>query len=125
LVTDFVLNPERIYDDIYVLRGDIENQINELKLELKADLLSCHRFLPKQFRLDLHVFAYCLLLLMIKHLKGTELESAQVNTLRVKLIKIGVCIRETSRKIYIHLASEYPYGSLFAAVFNRIRIAPR
>ena len=41
VVTDFGLKPKRIYDDIYVLRGDIENRIKELKLELKADRLSC------------------------------------------------------------------------------------
>ena len=124
VVTDLGLKPERIYDDIYVLRGDIENRIKELKLELKADRLSCHRFLANQFRLDLHVFAYCLFLLMRKHLEGTELESAQVNTLRIKLIKIGARIRETSRRIWIHMASGYPYGSLFALVLHRIRTAP-
>jgi hypothetical protein len=124
VVTDLGLKPKRIYDDIYVLRGDIENRIKELKLELKADRLSCHRFLPNQFRLDLHVFAYCLFLLMRKHLEGTELENAQVNTLRIKLIKIGARIRETSRRIWIHLASGYPYGSLFAALLHRIRTAP-
>jgi hypothetical protein len=32
-----------VYDDIYVLRGDIENRIKELKLEIKSDRLSCHR----------------------------------------------------------------------------------
>jgi hypothetical protein len=124
VVTDLSLNPQRIYDEIYVLRGDIENRIKELKLELKADRLSCHRFLPNQFRLYLHVFAYCLFLLMRKHLEGTELESAQVNTLRIKLIKIGARIRETSRRIWIHLASGYPYRSLFAVVLHRIRTAP-
>jgi hypothetical protein len=124
VVTDLSLIPQRIYDDIYVLRGDIENRIKELKLELKADRLSCHRFLPNQFRLYLHVFAYCLFLLMRKHLKGTELENAQVNTLRIKLIKIGARIRETSRRIWIHLASGYPYGSLFAMLLHRIRTAP-
>jgi hypothetical protein len=124
VVTDFGLKSERIYDDIYVLRGDIENRIKELKLELKADRLSCHRFLPNQFRLYLHVFAYCLFLLMRKHLEGTELENAQVNTLRIKLIKIGARIRETSRRVWVHLASGYPYRSLFALILGRIKAAP-
>jgi hypothetical protein len=34
------LNPQRIYDAIYVLRGDAENRIKELKREVKADRLS-------------------------------------------------------------------------------------
>ena len=124
VVTDLSLNPQRIYDDIYVLRGDIENRIKELKLELKADRLSCHRFLSNQFRLYLHVFAYCLFLLMRRYLEGTELEAAQVGTLRVKLIKIGARIRETGRRIWVHLASGYPYRTLFTLLLDRIRAAP-
>jgi len=124
VVTDLSLIPQRIYDEIYVLRGDIENRIKELKLELKADRLSCHRFLANQFRLYLHVFSYCLFVLMRRHLEGTELQNAQVNTLRIKLIKIGARIRETSRRIWVHLASGYPYRSLLAVVLHRIRTAP-
>ena len=51
VVTNLVRNPQFVYDEIYVLRGDVENRIKELKLELKADRLSCHRFLANQFRL--------------------------------------------------------------------------
>jgi hypothetical protein len=124
VVTDLSLNPQRIYDEIYVLRGDMENRIKELKLELKADRLSCHRFLSNQFRFYLHVFSYCLFLLMRRHLEGTELEAAQVGTLRVKLLKIGTRIRETQRRIWVHLASGYPYGALFSLILGRIRAAP-
>jgi hypothetical protein len=124
VVTDLSLSPQRIYDDIYVLRGEIENRIKELKLELKADRLSCHRFLSNQFRLYLHVFAYTLFLLMRRHLEGTELEAAQVGTLRVKLLKIGARIREKSRRVWVHLASGYPYRALFELVLGRIRAAP-
>jgi hypothetical protein len=60
VVTNLSRNPQFVYDDIYVLRGDVENRIKELKLELKADRLSCHRFLANQFRLLLHTAAYCL-----------------------------------------------------------------
>jgi len=45
-----VRHPQFVYDDLYVLRGDVENRLKELKLELKADRLSCHRFLDNQFR---------------------------------------------------------------------------
>jgi hypothetical protein len=124
VVTNLSINPQRIYDEIYVLRGDIENRIKELKLELKADRLSCHSFFANQFRLYLHVFSYCLFLLMRRHLEGTELEAAQVGTLRVKLLKIGARIRETGRRIWVHLASGYPYGSLFSLILGRIRAAP-
>jgi hypothetical protein len=99
VVTNLVRNSQFVYDDIYMLRGDVENRIKELKLDLKADRLSCHRFLANQFRLLLHTIAYCLFWLLRRHLQGTELATAQVSTLRLKLLKIRARIRETSRRI--------------------------
>jgi hypothetical protein len=124
VVTNLVRNPQFVYDDIYVLRGDVENRIKELKLELKADRLNCHRFLANQFRLLLHTAAYCLFWLLRHHLQGTELATAQVNTLRLKLLKIGARIRETSRRIWVHLASSYPYRDLLALVLQNLRASP-
>ena len=124
VVTNLSRNPRFVYDDIYVLRGDVENRIKELKLELKADRLSCHRFLANQFRLLLHTAAYCLFWLLRHHLQGTELATAQVNTLRLKLLKIGARIRETSRRIWVHLASGYPYRDLLAGLLQNLRASP-
>jgi hypothetical protein len=124
VVTNLVRNPKFVYDDIYVLRGDVENRIKELKLELKADRLSCHRFLANQFRLLLHTAAYCLFWLLRHHLQGTELATAQVNTLRLKLLKIGARIRETSRRIWVHLASGYPHRDLLALLLQNLRASP-
>jgi hypothetical protein len=102
LVTNLSRNPQFVYDDIYVLRGDVENRIKELKLEIKADRLSCCRFLANQFRLLLHTAAYGLFWLLRRHLRGTDLETAQVNTLRLKLLKIGARLRETCRRLWVH-----------------------
>jgi hypothetical protein len=124
VVTNLSRNPQFVYDDLYVLRGDVENRIKELKLELKADRLSCHRFLANQFRLLLHTAAYCLFWLLRHHLQGTELATAQVNTLRLKLLKIGARIRETSRRIWVHLASGYPYRDLLAGLLQNLRTSP-
>jgi hypothetical protein len=124
VVTNLSRNPQFVYDDLYVLRGDVENRIKELKLEIKADRLSCHRFLANQFRLLLHTVAYCLFWLLRHHLKGTELATAQVNTLRLKLLKIGARIRETSRRIWVHLASGYPYRELLARLLQNLRASP-
>jgi len=124
VVTNLSRNPQFVYDDIYVLRGDVENRIKELKLDIKADRLSCHRFLANQFRLLLHTAAYCLFWLLRHHLRGTELATAQVHTLRLKLLKIGARIRETSRRIWVHLASGYPYRDLLAGLLQNLRASP-
>jgi hypothetical protein len=124
VVTNLSRNPQFVYDDIYVLWGDVENRIKELKLEIKADRLSCSRFLANQFRLLLHTAAYTLFWLLRRHLRGTELESAQVNTLRIKLLKIGARWRETCRRIWVHLASGYPYRHLLATTLQSLRARP-
>jgi len=107
-----------------VLRGDVENRIKEVKLELKADPLSCHRFLANQFRLLLHTAAYGLFLLLRHHLQDTELATAQANTLRLKLLKIGARIRSRCRRIWVHLASAYPYRDLLAGLVHHLRASP-
>jgi hypothetical protein len=106
-----------------MLRGDMENHIKELKLEIKADRLSCQRLSGQPIFL-LHTAAYCLFWLLRHHLQGTELATAQVNTLRLKLLKIGACIRETSRCIWVHLASGYPYCDLLVLVLQNLRASP-
>ncbi|MEW5994219.1 MAG: transposase, partial [Candidatus Zixiibacteriota bacterium] len=80
--------PQQLYD-FYALRGDSENRTKELKNDLKADRLSCHRFVANQLRLLLHAAAYVLLTALKKYLKGTILEKAQIGTIRCQLIKIG------------------------------------
>jgi hypothetical protein len=115
---------QELYDEIYVHRGDMENRIKELKRHLKADRLSCHRFLPNQFRLLLHTFSYCFIWFLRESLQGTELACAQADTLQLKLLKIGARIVQSSRRVWIHMASGYPYKELFAFALNKIRLAP-
>jgi len=107
-----------------VLGGDVENRSKELKLEIKADRLSCHRFLANQFRLLLHTAAYCLFWLLRRHLQGTEPATAHVSTLRLQLLKIGGRLRETCRRIWVHLASGYPYPHLLAGLLQNLRASP-
>ena len=45
--------PKDLYD-FYVKRGESENWIKDFKLHIKADRLSCSRFVANQFRLLLH-----------------------------------------------------------------------
>jgi Transposase DDE domain group 1 len=79
--------------------------------------LSCHRFRANAFRLLLHSFAYNLVNLFRLQLP-LSMRSAQIETLRIQLFKIGARIRETARCIRIHLASGWPFQDLFRAVCN-------
>ena len=98
-------------------RGECENRIEEFKNGFAADRLSCHRFRANAFRLLLHSFAYNLVNLFRLQLP-LSMRSAQIETLRIQLFKIGARIRETARCIRIPLASCWPFQDLFQAVCN-------
>ena len=104
--------PKALYR-FYCQRGDPENRIKELKLDLKADRLSCHRFWANQFRLLLHAAAYVLMQAMRAALAGTELARAQVATLRLSLLRVGARIRESVRRVLVQLPSAYPWFELW------------
>jgi hypothetical protein len=99
----------------YNERGECENRIEEFKNGFPADRLSCHCFLANAFRLLLHSFAYNLVNLFRLHLPPA-LRSAQIETLRTQLFKIGARVRQTARCVRIHLASGWPFQSLFQTV---------
>jgi hypothetical protein len=114
-------SPAEIYH-FYCQRGDMENRIEELKNHLKADRTSCTSFLANQFRLFLHSCAFILIQALQPTLKGTELENAQTNTIRVRLFKIGARIKESVRRIWVHCATGFPLQDLFWKVLRTIRM---
>ena len=96
-------------------RGECENRIEEFKNGFCADRLSCHRFLANAFRLLLHGAAYNLVNLFRLQLPRPW-RSAQIETLRAQLFKIGARVRQTARCIHIHLATGWPFQNLFRSV---------
>jgi hypothetical protein len=54
-------------------------------------------------------------------LAGTELAQAQVDTIRLRLLKIGARVVRSVRRIVLHLASGYPLQELLAGVLRRLQ----
>jgi hypothetical protein len=122
LVTSLAGDPEKLYDEVYCPRGDAENRIKEQQLGLFADRTSCHAFLANQFRVLLSAAAYVLVeTLRRAGLADTELATAQVSTIRLKLLKIGGRIVRSVRRIVVHLASGFPLRDLFAVILTRLK----
>jgi len=125
VVTNILLpSPDQLYDDIYVGRCEAENRIKELKLYLKADRLSCSQFKANQFRLLLHTFAFVLLWHLRKNLAGTELATATVETLRLKLLKVGALVKQSVRRVLFIMPRAYPYQDQFATALRNIQNMP-
>ena len=115
VVTNKPDEPDELYAH-YTERGETENRIKDLKVALKADRLSCHRFLANQFRLLLHAAAYWLMDTLRKKLVDGGIERMQLDTLRLKLVKIGGRIRELLTKVRMHLAWGHPGQYLWHAL---------
>jgi len=124
VVTNLPGDPQKLHDEVYCVRGEMENRIKEQQLDLFADRTSCSRWWPNQFRLLLSSLAY-LLLETIRRLglRGTELSRAQCSTIRLKLLKIGAVIVRNTRRICFHLSSACPYQQLFFRVARRLSTA--
>ena len=121
VVTNRQGDPQLLYDDVYCARGDMENRIKEQQLDLFSDRTSCHDWWPNQLRLLLSGLAYVLMESLRRlALNGTVLAKAQVNTIRLKLLKIGAVILSNTRRIRFLLPDHYPWKKLFAQVAARL-----
>jgi hypothetical protein len=98
----------------YEQRGQAENFIKELKRDIAADRLSCSSYRANAFRLQLHAVTYNLLVLFRHYvLRGTQLASAAIDSVRLRLFKIGARVQRTARRLWFHLASGWPGQPLF------------
>jgi hypothetical protein len=112
---------QALYEELYCARGDMENRIKE-QFSLFADRVSSETMRANQMRLYLSAMAYILVSgLRRLGLQGTELAQAQVATIRTKLLKIGAQIRVTVRKVWVSMASSYPWQGLYRQVWANLR----
>jgi hypothetical protein len=112
---------QALYEELYCARGDMENRIKE-QFSLFADRVSSETMRANQMRLYLSAMAYILVSgLRRLGLQATELAEAQVSTIRTKLLKIGAQIRVTVRKVWVSMASSYPWQDLYRQVWTNLR----
>jgi len=146
--------PEAAYDE-YTNRGESENRNKELKDGLQADRLSDHRYFANLFRLFLHIAAYHLLVAMRSvvadppppspgeplpaealpgHRRRTwhnrrrdhdPLGEGQPCTWRTRLIKVAATVRESTRRVVVQLASNWPYLDHYRQVAEQLITAHR
>jgi hypothetical protein len=110
-----------LYEQLYCARGEMENRIKE-QLSLFADRLSTQTMRSNQLRLYLSSMAYVLLHALRRlGLQGTEWAEAQVQTIRLRLLKIAAQVQITARRIWILYSFSYPWKDLYASVWLALR----
>jgi hypothetical protein len=112
---------QQLYEQLYCARGEMENRIKE-QLSLFADRMSAATLRANQLRLYLSSLAYVLVHALRRlGLAATEWARAQVNTLRLRLLKIAAEVRLSARRICLRYPRAYPWKPLFAAAWWALR----
>ena len=122
VVTNLAGDPQVLYDDLYCQRGEAENRIKEAQVGLFATRTSCHVFYANQLRMLLAALGYVLIeRLRALALQGTALAKAQVDTLRIKLLKVAAVVTRNTRRVRLYLASHWPSADIFAHAMSQLR----
>jgi len=110
-----------LYETFYCARGEMENRIKE-QMCLFADRLSTDEMKGNQLRLYFSALAYTLMEALRRlGLKGTAWAEARVDTIRLKLLKIGAIVRVSARRVLLQLSSAYPWKDLYTHTFHALR----
>jgi hypothetical protein len=122
IVTNLEGDAATLYDDVYCQRGEAENRIKEAQVGLFATRTSCHVFAANQLRVLLAALGYVLIeRLRALALQGTGLATAQVDTLRIRLLKVAAVVTRNTRRIRLYLASSWPSAPVFAQAMSVLR----
>jgi len=120
------MKAKKLYEKGYCARGEMENRIKEQQLFLFADRTSTAMMRSNQLRLWFSSVAYMLMQTFRETaLADTEMQQAQCDTIRLKLLKIGAQIKISVRRIAVQLASGCPYQEIFACAYDNLqRLTP-
>jgi hypothetical protein len=122
VVTNLIGEPQALYDELYCQRGEAENRIKEAQVGLFATRTSCHLFQSNQLRMLLAALGYVLIeRLRALALQGTVLATAQVDTLRIRLLKLAAVVTRNTRRIRLYLASNWPSAEVLAQAMSALR----
>ncbi len=128
VVTSFpVMSAQSVYDYGYCARGAAENFIKDFKNAIDGDRLSCQSFLANAFRTMLHLAAYRLLHGLretARELGLADLGRAQLDTLRLKVLKVAALVTQSARRILIRLPQSFPMAVAFQRIARALH-APR
>lgn len=110
-----------LYEELYCERGNAENRIKQMTLDLHSGRTSTQWLASNQMRLWLSAFA-CMMLERLRAwgLAGSELAVATLGTVRLRLLKVAAQITVSVRRVVVKMSSAYPLQSLFAKCQQRL-----
>lgn len=124
IVTNMDLSPENILK-YYRNRGNMENFIKESKSGFGFASTGSKTKVVNANRLQLHVLAYNLFNCFRRLVLPKSMKKMQIETIRLKLLKVASKIVKAARYIYFKLCSSCPYKDEFYETIENIRQLPQ
>lgn len=115
------LDAQKLYEEIYCARGEMENRIKEQQHDLFADRTSTGFMASNQLRLYLSSLAYMVVnALRRSALASTPMAQATVGSIRAHLLKAGALIRISVRRVVLSISTGWPGQDLFRQVASNL-----
>jgi len=110
-----------LYESGYCGRGNAENMIKQVLLDLKADRTSCSWLAANQTRLWFSTLAY-LMLERVRSigLAGSKLANATLGGVRLHLLKVAAVVKVSVRRVHVALCSAFPQQDAFREAVRRL-----
>jgi hypothetical protein len=124
IVTNMDLTPEETVM-FYCNRGTMENFIKECKNGFDFAATGSKNKIVNANRLQLHVLAYNLFNFFRRLVLPKSMRKMQIDTIRLKLIKIASKITKSARYIIFKLCSSCPYQKEFYEILENIGSLPQ
>ena len=120
VVTNMDLEPHEVIQ-FYCGRGQMENFIKESKNGFDFDSVSSHSKVVNANRMRIHMLAYNLFNYFKRLVLPVAMRKQQIDTIRLKLIKIAARVIRSARYITFKLCSSCPYKAEFYETLRNIQ----
>jgi len=124
IVTNMDLKPTEIIR-FYCNRGKMENFIKESKSGFDMDTMSSHSMTVNSNRMQISVLVYNIFNWFRRLVLPPSMRKFQIDTVRLKLLKIAAKMVHSARYITFKLCSSCPYKEAFIETLNNIRLLPK
>jgi len=109
----------------YCNRGKMENFIKESKRGFDMDTMPSYSMVINENRLQISVLAYNIFNWFRRLVLPARMRKLQVDTIRLKLLKVAAKIVHSARYITFKLCSSCPYKNEFYETLKNIRLLPK
>ena len=124
IVTNMDSKPEDIIR-FYCNRGRMENFIKESKRGFDMDTMSSRSMIINENRMQISVLVYNLFNWFRRLVLPEKMRKLQVDTIRLKLLKIAARMVRSARYITFKLCSSCPYKREFYETLKNIQLIPK